>query len=53
MFILEQYIANKSFAAVRKAFSIAYLDGEVLNKKTILVPHVNLHTLFHFGLRFK
>jgi hypothetical protein len=51
--IREHYFALKTFAAVREAFSIAYLDGEVLNKKTILMPYVNLQTLFQFVLRFK
>jgi hypothetical protein len=35
MFILEHYLTSKSFAAVREAFSNAYLDKEVLNKTTI------------------
>jgi hypothetical protein len=47
------YFASKSFVAVREAFNIAHLDREMLNKKTTLVPHVNLYTLFQFRLRFQ
>jgi hypothetical protein len=35
VFILEQYFAPKSFAAVREAFSNAYPDKEVPNKTTV------------------
>jgi hypothetical protein len=35
VFILENYLASKSFAAVREAFSNAYPDKEVPNKTTI------------------
>jgi hypothetical protein len=35
VFILEHYLAPKSFAAVRKAFSNAYPDKEVPNKTTV------------------
>jgi hypothetical protein len=35
VFILENYFASKSFAAVREAFSNAYPDKEVPNKTTI------------------
>jgi hypothetical protein len=35
MFILEHYLASKSFAAVREAFSNAYPDKEVPNRTTI------------------
>jgi hypothetical protein len=52
MFTREHYFASKSFA-VREALNIAYLEGELLNKKTILMPYVNLHKLFQFGLHFK
>jgi hypothetical protein len=33
VFILEHYFASKSFAAVREAFSNAYPDKDVPNKK--------------------
>jgi hypothetical protein len=35
MFILEHYFASKSFVAVREAFSNAYPDKEVPNKRTM------------------
>jgi hypothetical protein len=35
VFILEQYFASKSSAAVREAFSNAYPDKEVPNETTI------------------
>jgi hypothetical protein len=35
VFIHEHHFASKSFAAVREAFSNAYLDKEVLNKTTV------------------
>jgi hypothetical protein len=35
VFILEIYIASKSFVAIREAFSNAFLDNEVPNKITI------------------
>jgi hypothetical protein len=35
VFILKQYFASKSFAAVGEAFSNAYPDKEVPNKTTI------------------
>jgi hypothetical protein len=34
VFILEHYLASKSFAAVREAFSNVYPDNEVWNKTT-------------------
>jgi hypothetical protein len=35
VFILERYLASKSFAAIREAFSNAYPDKEVPNKTTV------------------
>jgi hypothetical protein len=35
VFILEHYFASKSFAAVREAFSNAFLIKEVLNKTPV------------------
>lgn len=41
MFILANYFASKSFAAVREAFSNAYLEKEAPNKTRILMSHVS------------
>jgi hypothetical protein len=35
VFILEYYVASRSFAAVREEFSNAYPDKEVPNKTTV------------------
>lgn len=40
MFILQRYLASKSFVALPAAFSSTYLDKEVPNKITILTSLV-------------
>jgi Holliday junction resolvase len=35
VFILEHYLASKSFAAIREAFSNGFPDKEVPNKATV------------------
>jgi hypothetical protein len=35
VFILEHFVASKSFAAIHEAFSNAYPDKEILNKTTL------------------
>jgi hypothetical protein len=52
VFILENYFASKSFAAVREAFSNGYPDKELPNTTTIhrLVKKFQVNAYFREGV---